>query len=110
MEFIILAYDGTDAEALKRRMAVREEHMRAVREEMIPKGEARLGGALLGEGDTMIGSLMVVDFPSRQAVDDWLAREVYVTGEVWQRVEVIPFRTAPPFLERSQPSANACSV
>jgi uncharacterized protein YciI len=42
----------------------------------------------------MVGSIMLVDFPDRAAVDDWLERDPYVTGGVWKEIEVKPFRTA----------------
>jgi uncharacterized protein YciI len=42
----------------------------------------------------MNGSMLVVDLPDRAAVDAWLARDPYVTGKVWQRIEVKPFRIA----------------
>ncbi len=43
----------------------------------------------------MIGSMMVVDYPTREALDLWLAGEPYVTGRVRERVEVKPCKVAP---------------
>lgn len=42
----------------------------------------------------MIGSAVIVDFPSRAELDDWLKNDPYVTGGVWQKIEVRPFRAA----------------
>jgi uncharacterized protein YciI len=52
------------------------------------------GGAILDEAGGMVGSAVIVDMPDRAAVDAWLARDPYVTGDVWRRVEVRPFRLA----------------
>jgi uncharacterized protein YciI len=42
----------------------------------------------------MRGSVLLVDFPSRQGLDAWLDGDPYVTGGVWHEVEVAPFRVA----------------
>ena len=36
----------------------------------------------------------MADFPSREELDAWLDHDPYVTGGVWQQVEVAPFRVA----------------
>jgi uncharacterized protein YciI len=36
----------------------------------------------------------LADFPSREELDAWLDGDPYVTGGVWQEVEVAPFRVA----------------
>ena len=40
----------------------------------------------------MTGAVLIVEFESRPALDAWLASEPYVTGDVWRRIEVHPFR------------------
>ncbi|TCN26195.1 YciI family protein [Mesobacillus foraminis] len=47
----------------------------------------------------MIGSMMVVDYPSREELDKWLKEEPYVVGNVWQNIEIKPCRVAPIFME-----------
>jgi uncharacterized protein YciI len=42
----------------------------------------------------MVGSSCIVEFPDRAAVDAWLATDPYVTGDVWRKIEVRPFRCA----------------
>jgi uncharacterized protein YciI len=93
MQWVVRAYDGDDAGALDRRMKVRPAHMQSARL-MKEKGEIVVGGAILDDGGRMIGSLLVVEFPSRSDLDAWLAAEPYVTGDVWRRIEVQPFRSA----------------
>jgi uncharacterized protein YciI len=50
------------------------------------------GGAILDGECRMVGSMLLVEFPSRSEVDAWLARDPYVTGQVWEHVTVRPFR------------------
>jgi uncharacterized protein YciI len=52
------------------------------------------GGAILDEAEQMIGSTMFVDFDSKAELDQWLASDPYVTGNVWQDISVLPIRLA----------------
>ncbi len=93
MEFLILAYDGTDADAKARRLRVREAHLSGVRE-MKAAGTFINGGAILDDHGEMIGSTLYIDFPTRADLDHWLAHDPYVTGGVWVTIEVRPIRLA----------------
>lgn len=93
MQFLLVAYDGTDAGALDRRMMVREEHLRNTAV-LKKSGEFKYGGAILDDDGKMIGSMIVYDFPDRQALDTCLRNEVYFTEGVWEKVEIKPFRIA----------------
>ena len=54
-------------------------------------------GPLLGEdGTSMIGSLLVVEFPDRAAVDRFLAADPYTKAGLFQSVSVRPFRKVLP--------------
>ena len=97
MQFVVIAYDGTDEDALKRRLAAREAHI-ALGDKMVAAKKHLYGVALLGDDDKMIGSVMVVDFPSREGLDAWLAIEPYVLGNVWQKIEITPCKVGPSFL------------
>lgn len=93
MQFLLLAYDGTDAGALQRRMNVREDHFRRI--SLLKKaGEFLFGGAILDEGGKMIGSMIVYDFPDMQSLEERLKDEPYLTGGVWEKTEIKPFRLA----------------
>jgi uncharacterized protein YciI len=96
MQFVIIAHDGDDDGALARRLAAREGHL-ATSAAGIKTGEHLVGAALLDDAGKMRGSVMIVEYPSRKEVDDWLAREPYVTGGVWKKVEVIPCKIGPSF-------------
>jgi uncharacterized protein len=92
-QWVVIAHDGTDAAALDRRMSVREAHLRNVAP-LVEKGELVLGGAILDDAGKMVGSVAILDFPDQAAFDQWLNNDPYVTGKVWQKIEVKPFRTA----------------
>lgn len=88
MQFIVLGYDGQDDEALNRRLAVREAHL-ALFTKLHAAGDFLFGSAILDDEGKMIGSLIVCDFPSRGDLEArWLRHEPYVTGNVWQRIEI----------------------
>ncbi|HPR63718.1 MAG TPA: YciI family protein [Thermoanaerobaculia bacterium] len=100
MYFIVTGYDGTDGEALSRRMAARAGHLELA-ESMYEKGTFLFAAGILNDAGTMIGSMIVCDFPSRKELDDWLAREPYILGKVWEQIEVSPAQPAPFCLARS---------
>ena len=92
-QFLMLAYDGSDADAPARRRAARPAHFENIKS-MIEKKEISAGGAILDEKGAMIGSALFVEFPSRAELDAWLEREPYVQQKVWQKIEIKPFRLA----------------
>lgn len=98
MHFIITGHDGTDAGALERRMNVREEHMRGVAE-MVKQKKLLYAAAMLDDTGTMIGSTMIVDFESRETLNQYLESEPYVTGKVWGEIDVKPCKIPPVFLK-----------
>ena len=70
---------------LEKRMAVRPRHL---------EGMARLGahvvcaGGLLDDEGKMKGSVLIMDFQSREELDNYLANEPYVKEHVWEKIEV----------------------
>jgi len=93
MQFILIAYDGTDPEAPERRMKVREEHLAKVGI-LKKKGLVLFGGAILDNEAKMIGSTMVYEVRDRLALDELLKDEPYISGDVWRKIEIKPFRLA----------------
>lgn len=77
-------------------MAAREAHL-AVVAESVKSGKQVMGAAILDDDGKMRGSVMLVDYPSRAAVDEWLKTEPYVLGDVWRNIEVLPCQLAPSF-------------
>lgn len=93
MQFLLVAYDGTDPGALDRRMKVRPEHLEKIA--LLKKsGEFLLGGAILDDNGRMIGSMIVYEFPDREALEKRLREEPYITANVWQKIVIHPYRLA----------------
>lgn len=97
MQFVIIARDGTDADTPQKRLATRDSHLRNIEDNM---PHMIMGAATLGEDGGMNGSVMMVDFPTRADLDDWLNAEPYVTHKVWQDVTVLPCKIGPAFTNR----------
>lgn len=92
-QYLIIATDGTDNSALDRRMSVRPHHF-VKANELKAAGNFVIGGAILdGEGQ-MRGSMMVVQFDSERELRQWMDNEPYIQGNVWQHIDVKPFRVA----------------
>lgn len=94
MQFLVIARDGEDSHALDRRLKVREAHLAGARK-LAAEGRMIEGGAILDDDGKMVGSAVIVDFPDRAALDEWLRNDPYVTGDVWRKIDVTPFRVAP---------------
>ena len=85
MQFLVKAYDGPNM--LEKRMEVRPRHlegMKALGRQII------CAGGLLDDEGRMKGSALVMEFPDRAALDEYLAKEPYVAEGVWQKIEVEP--------------------
>jgi uncharacterized protein YciI len=98
MQFLILAYDATDAGALDRRMAAREAHLASIAEYKA-KGHMHIGAALLDDSGKMIGSSLIVEFLTRAECEAWLNADPYVTGKVWHDIKIQPCKIAPSFVK-----------
>lgn len=94
MEFLVMAYDGKDAEAQARRLLARPAHLDNIAV-LKAAGAFVNGGAILDDQGNMIGSTLYMSFESREALDVWLQSDPYVTGGVWVDIEVTPIRLVP---------------
>ncbi len=92
-QFLILAQDYKDDDALNRRFTVRPAHLQRMKAEK-EKGVFIIGGAKLNEKGHMYGSMLIVDLPDIKSASKWVAIDPYMTGDVWENVEIIPFRIA----------------
>jgi len=92
-QFLILADDFKDPGALNRRLAVRTQHLIRMREEKI-KGNFIIGGAKLNDLGNMHGSMLVVQLEDEASVKRWIDEDPYITGKVWEHVEILPFKVA----------------
>lgn len=94
MQFVVTALDYTDADALTRRMAHREQHLAGVKK-LIAAGHFLSGGAILDDAGKMIGSTLHVEFPTRADLDAQLQGDPYVSGKVWEKIDVRQVRLVP---------------
>ena len=99
MQYIVIAYDGADEKVIERRLAVREQHLKGV-EENIKAGRQIYGGAILDDNGKMVGTMMVMDFDKREELDKWLEIEPYVVEKVWDKIDIQPFKVPPLFIEK----------
>ena len=88
MLFVIIGHDGPDGAAI--RPKVREAHLANLR--TLKPGRLRLAGPFT-DGS---GSLIIVDMESEAEALAFAHRDPYVTGGVFERVEVKPFRQVFP--------------
>ena len=97
MQFMLTGYDGRDEGALDRRMAAREAHL-TMAGKMAEKGRWLYAAAILNEEEEMAGSVIVCEFDSRQALEsEWLDKEPYVLGKVWEKIDITRAQVAPLF-------------
>ncbi len=83
MQFVIKALDGEGL--LEKRMEVRPRHLENMGK---VNGKVVCAGGLLDDEGKMKGSVMVMDFADRDALDAYLASEPYILEHVWEKVEV----------------------
>ena len=88
MQFVVIAHDYKDNKAIERRLAVREAHLKYAHE-MFGLGKWLYASALLDNEGKMNGSIIFCDYENEdQLRKEWLNNEVYVTGKVWEKIEV----------------------
>lgn len=92
-QYVIIGYDGNDAEAPERRKTARPLHLEGAGN-LKEKGCYVTGGAILDESGAMRGSVMIVQFEDDEAMKAWLSNDPYVTQGVWKSIEVKSFRVA----------------
>ena len=83
MQFIIKAYDG--ANMLAKRMEVRPRHLEGMKQ---LSSHIICAGGLLDDEGKMKGSVLIMEFESRRALDTYLASESYVVEHVWEKIEI----------------------
>ncbi|MDV6319798.1 YciI family protein [Chromohalobacter sp. HP20-39] len=86
-QYAVVAYDYTDVEALDRRLANRDAHLNGVCQ-LAREGCFLSGGAILDDNGKMMGSSVHFQFADRHALEAWLETEPYMTGRVWERVDI----------------------
>ena len=88
MQFMVIAFDGTDGEAEERRMAVREKHLESAKE-LYGNGKLLYAAGILDDDGNLVGSMMICDFPTKEDLEaQWLNNEPYITGNVWKEIAI----------------------
>ncbi|EMD39956.1 hypothetical protein CERSUDRAFT_150776 [Gelatoporia subvermispora B] len=102
-KFIVYALDRADPDTLYHRESLREAHMQAVGD-YIKNGVFKAGGAILSDDSItspdaerkIIGSLIIIEAESLQAVKDILSKDPYCVSGKWdsEKVAIHPFYCA----------------
>ncbi|KAI9226394.1 MAG: hypothetical protein DHS80DRAFT_25266 [Piptocephalis tieghemiana] len=101
-QFILIARDYKDPEVMDRRLSVRADHL-ARAQELKKTGQILMGGAILSPSSglessstpgKMIGSIMIMEAKDEAEVRRLLRDDPYVTGKVWETMEILPFKVA----------------
>jgi uncharacterized protein YciI len=101
MVFIVIAYDGTDENALQRRTAIRPQHLKLA-EGFHKNGKWLYAAGILNEKGDLAGSMIVCEFDSKEEMKrEWLDHEPYLLGGVWKKVDIHPALIPPFYLNRS---------
>ena len=83
MQFMVKAYDGEGM--LGKLMEVRPRHLEGMK---VLGKQVICAGGLLDDDGKMKGSVLILDFPDRTALDHYLENEPYVQEHVWEKIEV----------------------
>ncbi|KAK3834686.1 MAG: hypothetical protein JOS17DRAFT_737440 [Linnemannia elongata] len=95
-QFIVIARDFTDPEAINRRLEARSKHLVEARA-LKKSGHIQSGGALFSDHSAsgkMIGSVIIFQADNAEEVRQLVEKDYYVSGKVWEHYEIIPFRPA----------------
>jgi uncharacterized protein len=92
-QYLITAFDGTDENALDRRMSIRPFHLEGAKK-LKENENFIIGGAMLNDEGKMIGSTMILQFENPEELQTWIDSEPYIQHGVWVKFEVKPFRVA----------------
>ncbi|HEY3951690.1 YciI family protein [Phenylobacterium sp.] len=87
--FVLSCIDRPDS--LERRMAAREAHLAYV---AAHRDLVRLAGPYLDDEGRMAGSMFVIEAPDRAAVEAFSAADPYVLADLFERVEIRPWRVS----------------
>jgi uncharacterized protein len=87
MLFVLHLLDKPDAAELRQRM--RPEHKAYLAQ--VAERIAFAGPLLRDDGETMIGSLLVIDFASRDEVQAWLADEPFTRAGLYAQTRIHAF-------------------
>lgn len=88
MHFVAICLDKPNS--LDLRLANRAAHLDYLREHA--KAIRTCGPLLADDGETMIGSMLILEVPNREAADAILAEDPYRKASLFAKVEIRPWR------------------
>jgi hypothetical protein len=92
MIFMIYCIDKENSQEL--RQANRDDHLAYIREHL---QDVYCAGPVLGEdGQTPVGSLLMMDFPTRAYAEAFAEADPYNRAGVFERVEIKPWKEVFP--------------
>ncbi|MEQ8858576.1 MAG: YciI family protein [Pseudomonadales bacterium] len=92
MLYVLMCKDKPDSQAL--RLATRDAHLAYVGSNA---GAIRLAGPMLSDdGESMLGSLFLIEAPDASAVRAFNADDPYTRAGLWGSVVIHPFRQVVP--------------
>ena len=90
MLYALICEDKADSEALRK--SVRTDHL-----QYIQNYDVRFAGPMLADDEiTMVGSIIVLDAPDRQAADQFAAGDPYGLAGLFAKVTIKPFKQVIP--------------
>ena len=95
--FVVTCTDHENS--LEKRLAVRPQHLERL-QKLDDEGRLVTAGAMPKDPANpqagFYGSTIIVDFDSREALDDWLQEEPFLKEGVYAHIDVKPFNKAFP--------------
>ena len=85
--FVLMCVDHPGG--LERRLSVREQHLAYVREHI---AMVKLAGPLLDDAGEMAGSMFIIEASDKVAVETFSANDPYRLADVFERVELRPWK------------------
>ncbi|MSO92769.1 MAG: hypothetical protein EXQ86_05125 [Rhodospirillales bacterium] len=89
MDFVVIGFDKPGD--LRKRL--RAAHLEYVRD---TQDRFKFGGPLIAEDGRVLGSLLILTFPTRVALEDHLAEDPYVKGGLFESVRIHETRQIVP--------------
>ena len=88
MHWVLLAEDRADAGTI--RADTRTDHLEWIAGSI--DHVVRAGPFLADDGETMLGSLLIIDFPDRAAAEAWAAEDPYAKAGLFESVTITAWK------------------
>ncbi|ORY00342.1 hypothetical protein K493DRAFT_256521 [Basidiobolus meristosporus CBS 931.73] len=96
-QYLVIAKDFIDEEAISRRLATRDSHLARCRK--LYKDRRMLAAGALKSDDSdygkMLGSCHIYEAESIEQVKELISQDPYIAGRVWEDVKIMPLALVP---------------